>query len=168
MTDEISVTGAGIFAENYRRLLEGGWRPLRITMALEDGKTCAIDLAGRAVPGKQKAAAAPRPRATALGLWQITDHVCSECMGRVLIRMDGDQAGLIRCSMCAREGSGDVESVCACGGRIDPAVDVGFRCAPNHHRSFEQPYEIVVVRAEPVSFEELRQPGLPLRILGES
>lgn len=97
-------------------------------------------------------------------LWEIMDHVCRSCMGRIAkrvatrgevlgtrsdgtkIRMEGGEI-VVRCVECGLEAMGfdvTVRSVCACG--IERQH--GFRCTKNPHRSEEFPNEIVVGEAE--------------------
>lgn len=88
------------------------------------------------------------------GLWGFTDHVCRECLDRIMLRLDGPLAGqLHRCSGCGAEANGNVEWLCACGAqyRNHPKVstklrgkNMGFRCIKNPKRSGDFPAEIVV------------------------
>jgi hypothetical protein len=96
--------------------------------------------------------------------WFLTDHVCRECLGRILISAD---IGSFRCAECGIEGTNQVEEICACGCRLKDGSDAEFRCTPNPQRSPDLPTEIAVVRT-PAN----RRPGaavhtaLPLRRYG--
>lgn len=71
--------------------------------------------------------------------WEITDHVCRVCLGRVLARR-----GVYRCADCGAEGHGEPASVCACGATLKPGKNAGMRCVKNEQRSPEAPQEIAV------------------------
>jgi hypothetical protein len=163
----------------FRRLLREGCQLDRVELVRrEDGSRYAINVGDGAVPAHH----AEHPEEAILdelvlqymkeilrdgsrgGLWQFTDHVCSECAGRILERMDGP-AGVFRCTSCGAEGT-SVESICACGCRLDPNVDSGFRCARNPKQTSDNPEEIVVEAMPPAEFKERewRQPALPIRV----
>lgn len=99
------------------------------------------------------------------GLWIFTDHVCRECLGRVMQRMDGQAAGTFRCSTCGGETSDAIESLCACGSRLKPDSDLGFRCVHNPKRTASVPHEIAVVRTQSATLAEVshQQTALALR-----
>ncbi len=60
-------------------------------------------------------------------MWDISDHVCRHCMGRVLIRRS--QIGVTaRCADCGAEATGSVEALCACGVTLTSGANVGLRC----------------------------------------
>lgn len=89
--------------------------------------------------------AAPPPE-----LWELTDHVCRVCFGRIVMgRMpdgyDGDRHHRRwRCSNCGAETAHRlVTSVCACGIRLRSGRDPGIRCERNLEQTPEFPSEIV-------------------------
>ncbi len=96
------------------------------------------------------------------GLYTVTDHVCRECLGRILERVD-NPAGGYRCSNCGASTVGAVESLCACGMRIDANADLGFRCEPNPKQTFEFPHEVVVRRRQAEDTQGAQQLAIPLR-----
>ena len=59
-------------------------------------------------------------------LWRIEDHVCRECLGRVVSRQAEDGQAVMRCSNCGLEAIGGAETVCACG--IRRGGHSGLRC----------------------------------------
>lgn len=72
--------------------------------------------------------------------WTLTDHVCAECLGRVLRSLDGERT---RCSNCGAESTDRYESLCCCGIRLKNGRDAGIRCMPNPQQTPELPCEIV-------------------------
>ncbi len=57
--------------------------------------------------------------------WELTDHVCRECAGRILRAADGDS---FRCADCGRH-EFDLEDVCCCG--MQGVGSARLRCTPN-------------------------------------
>ena len=82
--------------------------------------------------------------------WQITDHACRACMGRVLVRQDtGTGRWLSRCADCGGFGEGiqrqaAITAVCACGAKQRSGKDAGHRCIQNQDIKPESPMEIMV------------------------
>ncbi|WP_431860189.1 hypothetical protein [Azospirillum sp.] len=80
------------------------------------------------------------------GGWDITDHACRICFGRILSRGD-----VFRCCNCGAECRGEVEGICGCGAGVPPPKKGKrrpkgkFRCAKNPHRSAADPNEISIV-----------------------
>lgn len=99
------------------------------------------------------------------GAYILTNHLCRECLGRILQRIDGEGAGLHRCSNCGAEASGEVESICACGMRLSDQTDLRFRCMRNPKRSPKFPAEVVVRRVDlgGEGDDNILQSALPLR-----
>lgn len=104
--------------------------------------------------------------ATTQGLWTVTDHLCRECLGRILYRVDGAAAGTHQCSNCAADAAGAIEALCSCGLRLKDGKDMGFRCLPNPKRGPDFPAEIVVTRKAGAKEEAFTtvQSALPLRV----
>lgn len=85
-------------------------------------------------------------------MWELTDHVCRVCLGRVL-RRKVPGGWVNRCADCGAEMAGKVENLCACGAKLKTGKNAGFRCRANPDGSTpESPAEIVVmfVGLEPV------------------
>jgi hypothetical protein len=59
--------------------------------------------------------------------WKIEDHVCRECLGRVLSRRGDDGAPVVRCACCGTHAVGEPGAICACG--VTRAKYAGLRCA---------------------------------------
>lgn len=78
-------------------------------------------------------------------VWEIEDHLCSRCLGRVLSSRDTKGGKTYRCSNCGLTGSGKVQSVCCCGVKVGGKRDAGIRCVKNHRQDAEFPGEIVAV-----------------------
>lgn len=62
-------------------------------------------------------------------MWVISDHVCRQCMGRIIY--DGD---IYMCADCEATTVGKVEDVCACG-----AADGSLKCVRNPDRGAGKP-----------------------------
>ncbi len=76
-------------------------------------------------------------------LWSITPHVCSKCLGRVLVTENKDGSQTARCSNCGAEGEGGHKSICACGLKLKSGKSAGLKCVANPNRSADLPSEIV-------------------------
>lgn len=46
--------------------------------------------------------------------WELTDHACRICHGRVLARREGDRL-IHRCAQCGAQVEGDHDLLCVCG-----------------------------------------------------
>lgn len=96
-------------------------------------------------PGPRVAPSAPV--AGSGHLYQITEHACRHCMGRIL-RCDD----VFRCADCGAEAKADHRrpvhsaAVCCCGLKepVGSAVKQTFRCVANPNRTPENPAEITV------------------------
>lgn len=62
-------------------------------------------------------------------MWVLTDHVCRQCMGRIMV--DGD---IYMCADCEATVVGKVEDVCACG-----AANGSLKCIRNPERGVGKP-----------------------------
>lgn len=81
--------------------------------------------------------------------WELTDHCCRICFGRVLKRTTFDRRKIYRCSNCETEVVGDSsQCLCCCGIKLRTNKDAGIRCIVNPSRTPENPSYIV---AEQVS-----------------
>jgi hypothetical protein len=65
--------------------------------------------------------------------WQVIDHACAQCLGRLLMRQVGNLLEY-RCSECDATGSGSHESLCWCGVEVKNHGKV-FECVLNDHKS---------------------------------
>ena len=74
-------------------------------------------------------------------LWQQTDHVCRDCLGRIYRSVNAAGKYIVRCSNCGAEAVGDHRELCACNANRKTSV---FRCRKSEHRTREYPAEIVV------------------------
>lgn len=78
-------------------------------------------------------------------LYEMTDHLCRHCRGRIL--HDGDT--LYRCAECGASVDGDDhEALCCCGLVLADGRDARFRCVvvPVEQRTPAVPFEVGVVR----------------------
>jgi len=77
-------------------------------------------------------------------LWALSDHVCRECLGRVLTRKVGTVRQAL-CADCGREANGEPDSLCCCGSKMSDGTDAGLRCVKNPDFSPTLPQQIAVV-----------------------
>lgn len=75
-------------------------------------------------------------------MWNLTDHVCHRCFGRLLIRQTAGGT-LVRCANCGAERIGSPTDLCCCGLKVRNQ-DAGLRCQRNPRPSPEQPAELAV------------------------
>jgi hypothetical protein len=76
--------------------------------------------------------------------WNLTEHVCRECLGRIVVRAGCRIKKIHRCASCGLEAAGPVEKICACGCRLKEGSDVVYQCVPNSNPSPGFPVEITV------------------------
>lgn len=82
--------------------------------------------------------------------WELTDHACRVCAGRILYRVDESGKRVAKCSECEATGEDPgsrtraIEAVCACGKRHRNGRDAGHRCERNEHVCPELPQIIVI------------------------
>lgn len=87
-----------------------------------------------------------RANSEAIYQWQIIDHVCGVCFGRLLMRETFDRRKVYRCSNCGMEREGRNETcLCACGLKLKTGVDLGLRCQRTEQPTPEFPSEVVAV-----------------------
>jgi hypothetical protein len=75
--------------------------------------------------------------------WELTDHVCRICLGRVLRRYDDERGWVNRCADCGEERLGAISSLCVCGATLRTGKSAGLRCV-RHHPTPECPSEIII------------------------
>lgn len=75
--------------------------------------------------------------------WQVSNHACRHCFGRVLQRSAGGVVIDARCSECGASVTGPVEELCACGVECD---EIGFvlKCVRNTNVTKENPHEVLI------------------------
>lgn len=87
--------------------------------------------------------------------YELTDHVCRACFGRILRgrRPEGhgdDRAHTWLCSNCgASSVHREVDSVCACGMRLRHSGDLGLRCIRAVAPTPEFPSQVVATQLSP-------------------
>lgn len=75
--------------------------------------------------------------------WEILDHACRHCMGRLVRRDDG--SGVVRCCECGASLVGEYDALCWCG--VTEHGGMAYRCfavEPEAVTVFE-PYEVRVM-----------------------
>ena len=83
-------------------------------------------------------------------LWELTDHACRICGGRVLARVDKSGLRIARCADCGATAEDKdhriraIHGVCACGAKQRSGKDAGHRCVRNPHIRPEMPMAIVI------------------------
>lgn len=75
--------------------------------------------------------------------WQLSNHACRFCFGRVLQRAVGGVIVAVRCAECGAGANGAVDQICACGAVVG---DIGFvlKCVRNGNVSKENPHEVLI------------------------
>lgn len=90
-----------------------------------------------------------RPATPPVLTWEVTDHACSVCYGRVLRRVDADGKVIVRCSNCGVAAEGNVKEICWCGYRMPVGKKVQrFMCQPNENPTASFPAEVEVVEVK--------------------
>lgn len=79
-------------------------------------------------------------------VWELIDHVCKHCFGRLLQRHDEDGV-TVRCAECETEVRGAVGGLCACGAKLPNGRLAGLKCKVNPSPTLEQPARVVVFYA---------------------
>jgi hypothetical protein len=95
--------------------------------------------------------AVKRPRLSAG--WQLANHACRFCFGRVLQRVAGGRVVEVRCAECGKSADGLPRMLCCCGAECG---DLGYvlECVRNRNVTNEVPHEILVrERLVPVTTE---------------
>lgn len=83
-------------------------------------------------------------------LFELLDHCCSLCGGRILLRTLDTGHQQVRCAECgalaetAPTARAPYEALCFCGVKLAGGADAGFRCRRAEQRSPERPQEVVV------------------------
>lgn len=80
--------------------------------------------------------------------WEITDHACRACLGRILTRKRDDGVLESRCSECGLHAEGGHRKLCACGVKLRTGKNAGLRCVRNSDVRPEAPAEIIVVHQD--------------------
>lgn len=77
--------------------------------------------------------------------WELLDHVCGTCFGRLLSRPADDGMCVFQCSNCGTTIiSLRVEDICACGIKVNPgATEVKIRCLKNDNVTPKVPSVII-------------------------
>ena len=75
-------------------------------------------------------------------VWEVVDHACRHCGGRVLVRNIGKKI-LARCAECGATGDNGHASVCCCGADLG-ALGRVLECVRNPAISKASPYQVLV------------------------
>lgn len=75
--------------------------------------------------------------------WELTDHVCADCLGRVLERTTEDGTMIVRCADCGHEMEGGHRLICMCGLTLKTGKAAGFYCGRNDKHKPGKTQEIV-------------------------
>jgi len=103
-----------------------------------------IDLfSGTVSPAGPAPVTLSKPRAPGKGGWELVDHACRHCMGRVLVRTHKGIPLEARCAECgARADAGHAE-ICCCGAECGRAGFV-LECFRNPEITPAVPQEVLV------------------------
>jgi hypothetical protein len=75
--------------------------------------------------------------------WEVADHACRHCLGRVLQRLVRGVTVEVRCAQCGARADGGHLALCCCGAEAG-ALDYPLECFKNPHVSIDVPHEILV------------------------
>lgn len=92
------------------------------------------------------------PNQPAARLWEIVDHACRHCSGRLVRSAKYEGSVVHRCCECGASVDGDNENLCWCGAEVLGHGKI-FECFPNPNKSPAIPQEILV-RERPVIKED--------------
>lgn len=101
-------------------------------------------------------------------LFELVDHCCRVCGGRLLQRRLDSGCVQVRCAECAAlaevapTARSPYAALCFCGVTLASGADAGLRCQRSQARSPERPQE-VVVRQEPLEAVKKRANPRPIR-----
>lgn len=75
--------------------------------------------------------------------WELIDHICANCLCRIVSAPSEDGRTLYRCTGCGKKAEGESPSVlCACGMKTKFGSDLAIRCVLNLG-SVPCPFEVV-------------------------
>lgn len=102
-----------------------------------------LDLFGEEQSPEKHLADVVRRRTRGGAGWQISNHACGNCFGRVLQRAVGGVVVEARCAECGNGVQGPVEQLCACGMACG---DIGYvlKCVRNPTVTKENPHEVLI------------------------
>lgn len=101
-----------------------------------------------------------RPRSF-VGGWEVADHACRHCLGRVLQRKVKGVAVEVRCAECGAHAEGVASAICCCGAECGTLGHI-LECFRNPDVSAAVPQEILV-RERPVEDKpEARRQAKPV------
>ncbi len=75
--------------------------------------------------------------------WELTDHACRHCFGRVLKRERQDGVVEVRCAECGKKVLGDHAAICCCGADCG-AMGRALECIRNPQVNEANPQEVMV------------------------
>jgi hypothetical protein len=108
----------------------------------------------------------PRPHRVSGG-WELIDHACRHCMGRLAKRVNPDGSVVHRCCECGASVEGEHSKLCWCGAEVRGHGSV-FECVRNNGLAKTTRQE-VLVRERPMVKVPERQVGRvsnPVRVGG--
>ncbi|MDD2934723.1 MAG: hypothetical protein PHO76_12640 [Methylotenera sp.] len=88
------------------------------------------------------------PNQPAARLWEIVDHACRHCLGRLVRSVKCEGSVVHRCCECGASEDGGNENLCWCGAEVLGHGKV-FECFANPNKSMSTPQEILV-RERPI------------------
>lgn len=89
--------------------------------------------------------------------WEIVDHACRHCMGRLVVRQNEEGQSFTRCCECGAEVLGGHDALCWCGVEVRGESHV-FECFRNLRQNMEVPQEILVRERRVVRVPERPEP----------
>lgn len=84
------------------------------------------------------------------GSWQWADHVCRNCLSRLVRRDAPGGPPVFECGNCTISAKATPDAICGCGvlpkplsGKVDPKAP-RFRCSPNPNRTAGNTAAVIV------------------------
>lgn len=98
--------------------------------------------------------------------WELVDHACRNCLGRVLVRRDHKGEPVeTRCAECGTRAAGGYLEICCCGADCG-ALGRVLECFPNPEVTPAVPQE-VLVRERPIEATDIeRRTARPVSVKG--
>lgn len=108
----------------------------------------------------------PAPRKVRLSAgWQVADHACRFCFGRVLQRVHKGEAVEVRCAECGKRADGAPKMLCCCGADCGD-LGLALECVKNPQVTNENPHEILVRERRVDVAEQSKAPARPVKLPG--
>ncbi|MFM0165688.1 hypothetical protein PQR39_35300 [Paraburkholderia sediminicola] len=122
-----------------------------------------LDLFGEEQSPEKHLAEVVKRRSRGSAGWQLSNHACRHCFGRILQRAVGGVVVEVRCAECGASAHGVVDQICACGADCG---DIGYvlKCVRNPNVTKENPHEVLIREVPRVTQERERSAQKTVRL----